>query len=76
MSIFMLFCRLFLRNMDGVRVEEALVELWNNRTSPSPIPMQPNVEISSSVNPVSVNAVLIIAVSGKQIAFPSLYFFS
>jgi len=58
------------------RVEEAVVELWNNKTSPSPIPMQPNVEISSSVNLVSVNAVLIIAVSGKQIAFPSLYFFS
>ncbi|CAM6079425.1 unnamed protein product [Sphagnum tenellum] len=51
----------FLRNMDGGRIEEALVELWNNRTSPSPIPMQPNVEISSSVNLVSVNAVLIIA---------------
>ncbi|CAK9265680.1 unnamed protein product [Sphagnum jensenii] len=47
--------------MDGGRVEEAVVELWNNRTSPSPIPMQPNVEISSSVNLVSVNAVLIIA---------------
>ncbi len=66
----------FLRNMDGGRVEEAVVELWNNRTSPSPIPIQPNVEISSSVNLVSVNAVLIIVVSGKQIASPSLYFFS
>ncbi len=65
----------FLRNMDGGRVEEAVVELWNNRTSPSPTPRQPNVEISSSVNLVSVNAVLIIAVSGKQIAFPSLDFF-
>jgi len=62
--------------MDGGRVEEAVVELWNNRTSPSPIPMQLNVEISSSVNLVSVNAVLIIAVSGKQIASPFLYFFS
>ncbi len=46
----------FLRNMDGGRVEEAVVELWNNRTSPNPIPMHPNVEISSSVNLVSVNA--------------------
>ncbi len=61
--------------MDGGRVEEAVVELWNNTTSPSPIPMQPNVEISSSVNLVSVNAVLVIAVSGKQIASPSLDFF-
>ncbi len=51
------------------------MELWNNRTSPSLTPMQPNVEISSSVNLVSVNAVFIIAVSGKQIAFPSLDFF-
>ncbi len=71
------FCDLlfFLRNMDGSRVEEAVVELWNNRTSPNPSPRQPNVEISSSVNLVSVNSVFIIAVGGKQIASPSLNFF-
>jgi hypothetical protein len=42
---------------------------WNNRTSPSPRSRPPNVEISSSaVNLMSVIAVLIVAVSGEQIA--------
>jgi hypothetical protein len=49
---------------------------WNNRTSTSPRPSPPNVEISSSaVNLLSVIAVLIVAVSGEQIASLSLSWF-
>ncbi len=57
--------------MDGGRGGGGVA--WNNRTSPSPRPRPPNVEFSSSaVNLTSVIAVLIVAVSGEQIAFLSL----
>ncbi|CAK9207252.1 unnamed protein product [Sphagnum troendelagicum] len=57
--------------MDGGRGGGGVA--WNNRTSPSPRPRPPNVEFSSSaVNLTSVIAVLIVAVSGEQIASLSL----